>query len=728
MSNSNRESLGRTLVLPLRLVAFAAVLLFLLQAGEAQAGGTFNPSSVITLSDYNACAPANVTSVFTVPAGDMNFQVNVTFTPEEWYVASAADVPIGAIVGQLNSESTLSLLGTPCFQKLYPAFTMYNGTVDTSDELARAAPGPPDYNQPQDSAAWDVSPANGILDGADHYPVWLKDATLLGSLQPIARYIGVDAVHAPPNKIVLQFVVFAPGTCPPNAVCPAGYPSMTVLQDPTTVAPGSIGDFCTPLKSTNVTYGLSVDNPATGANEAGYVVRRNPIEAGTHTFRTYVRSYNNADDDPYENYLDTCPLAVNIDNPTLTNGTDGDGLDPVCDPLPDENTNLGDHDGDGYFNRQDNCPTVDNGLAEDNQADPDLDMIGTACDPHPDTADGGYLDTTEEATVDIVEVADCDGDGMPNTYELAHTCLDPLVDDADADADDDGASNIDEMDAETDPCVAGGGAGGTPTATASATATATVIVAAETTLAEDASAGDTEIIVEDATGFAEGDTIEIGTGDTKETNTISAIDDGTITLADPLEFDHAAGEAVVKVIPLIATPTSTAEVETCAPVFPGTYSGLVRIDGQPAASGYEVTASVGDLEWGSAIVSGGRYAMDIPNYMPSEPPCFEGGAITFTLNGMVCSPSPDWASGLHTVDLSCAPAASPTVPPPTEVPATPTTAPATPVKTPTVAPPSGGGGLLGSGPGLPLWTVALAGWAGLTIVAGLGTLVAVKRG
>ena len=85
MDNSNLRSVGSMLVLPLRLVAFAAVLLFLLQAGEAQAyGGTFNPDSQVELSDYDACAPANVTSIFDVPAGDMNFQVNVTFTPEEW--------------------------------------------------------------------------------------------------------------------------------------------------------------------------------------------------------------------------------------------------------------------------------------------------------------------------------------------------------------------------------------------------------------------------------------------------------------------------------------------------------------------------------------------------------------------------------------------------------------------------------------------------------------------
>jgi len=676
MSNSNLKSFGSTLVLPLRLVAFAAVLVFLMQAGKAQAAGSFNPSFDIELSDYNACATANVTSLFTIPDGDMNFQVNVTFTPEDWYVARSADIPIGATVGQLSSQSTLGLLSNPCNQLLQPNFTMQNATVDMSDELARAAP--PD--EPQDSAI--DNNGNGILDGAEHYPVWLKDDSVIGSLQPIFRSIGLDSVSAAGTNIVLQFVIFEPGTCLPNSPCPppAGYPSVTVLQDPTTVGPSAITDFCAPLASTNITYGLSLDNPGTaGVNESGYVVRRNPVLGGTYEFGGYARSYYNADGDPYENYLDSCPFAVNTEDPTATCGPDGDCLDSICDPAPSLKSptspgscsagSMPDYDQDCYPDPGDNCPLVANGIDKNsniigpnNQLDTDQDYIGDACDiggNGPFVPDGVALSLTDTTDVDVVEVEDCDGDGMASAYEVEHECLDPVVDDAADDADGDGVSNIDEMTAGTDPCVAETAGGETPTATATASPTATATV---------------------------------------------------------------EGSPTVEASP---TPTETVVVETCPPVFPGTYSGLVRVNGQPAASGYNVTASVGDLEWGSAIVSGGRYAMDIPDYMPSEPPCFEGGAITFTLDGMVCTPSPDWASGLHTVDLSCVPAASPTVTP-TEVPTTPT-APATPVKTPTVAPPSGGGGLLGSSSGLPLWGMALAGWVGLTIVAGLGTLVAVKR-
>jgi hypothetical protein len=93
---------------------------------------------------------------------------------------------------------------------------------------------------------------------------------------------------------------------------------------------------------------------------------------------------------------------------------------------------------------------------------------------------------------------------------------------------------------------------------------------------------------------------------------------------------------------------------------------------------------------------------------------------------MTCTPTAEWASGIQTVDLSCAPAAPAVTPTPTVTPEV--TPQVTPQVTPAKPPPSGAGGLSGSGPGLPLWAMALASWAGLTIVAGLGTLLAAKRG
>jgi hypothetical protein len=174
----------------------------------------------------------------------------------------------------------------------------------------------------------------------------------------------------------------------------------------------------------------------------------------------------------------------------------------------------------------------------------------------------------------------------------------------------------------------------------------------------------------------------------------------------------------------------------CFPPFPGLYNGRVFIDGKLAQDGYLVTAKIGDIKWASAVVSGGRYSMNIPDYLPTEPPCFSAGTIVFELDGMTCtaSASAEWASGgPYDVDLTCTPpaptatstpAATATVPPT----ATPTAKPsASPTATPAKLPPSGAGGFAGPSSGLPLWAMALAGWAGLTIVAGLGTLVAAKR-
>jgi Bacterial TSP3 repeat len=48
--------------------------------------------------------------------------------------------------------------------------------------------------------------------------------------------------------------------------------------------------------------------------------------------------------------------------------------------------------------------------------------------------------------------ADTDGDGLPDGYEAAYTCLDPGVDDALLDGDGDGLTNLQEYQGGSDPC------------------------------------------------------------------------------------------------------------------------------------------------------------------------------------------------------------------------------------------------------------------------------------
>jgi hypothetical protein len=160
--------------------------------------------------------------------------------------------------------------------------------------------------------------------------------------------------------------------------------------------------------------------------------------------------------------------------------------------------------------------------------------------------------------------------------------------------------------------------------------------------------------------------------------------------------------------------------EGCAPVIPATYNGLVRLNGVPAASGHEIIASIGGTEWGSAIVSGGRYAIDVPEKLPTGEPCFVGDTVAFFVDGAPCTPVVQkWSSGLHDVDLSCVTVATPTPAAPTPPPTSPTTtAPtATPAK-----PPSSGGGGLGGDQGVPLWALTLAGWGCLLVLGCVGVL------
>jgi len=657
------------------LVALVGVLALLVSPGSGAAATTFNPNAEICLGDCPSTEGDSddndsITSIFEVTPPDVNFEAILTFTPSEcegglpgFYVAADADVPDGTVVGELSSGATLGTVLDYCNHALDVEFTLLEATADVNNSFTDTGK--------IDDASWNGFDDVGGLDKAVvQYPGFLKNH--FPGVEPRARYFGKTFVSGGFDLwVILNFLVFEPGDCPSGYHCPEewGYGSATVLNDPTEPAStaSALGDFCTPLTSENTVLGTA----------DGYALRTNPPYESTCIFRSWSRGLPDADGDGFENDTDTCPYCDNTDtDPRATRGPDNDAIDACCDGVPSGNpdpdnacwpgsppgsTSL-DCDADNYANNADNCPQVKNGPVEKNIS--------------------GVGDQLDEDGDGIGDACDDDPDTIDGTRPTDTT----------------------EMPVEISGPAAPEEGTATPTAT---------VVAVDT---------DGDTVTDDVEELYGSDPEDADSMPEALAYDAATCSDGVDNDGDGLTDDDDPGCAVVEETP---TPTPTGEAEYCSPVFPGTYNGLVRIDGLPAASGYEVTASVGGVEWGSALVSGGRYAMDIPDHLPTAPPCFTGGTITFALDAMTCTPTEDWASGIHNVDLSCAPAAPPVTPTP-EVTPTPPPA-ATPPVTPTALPPSGAGGLSGSSPGLPLWALALAGCVGLMTVAGLGTLVTVKR-
>jgi len=154
----------------------------------------------------------------------------------------------------------------------------------------------------------------------------------------------------------------------------------------------------------------------------GYIDLYVTPKDGKHTFTVLSAGQRDADDDSYENSLDTCPLAPNTGNPreNISGDGDGDGLDVACDPNDDPAAGGGnsDEDGDGYANRQDNCPLKPNGQDLDNQEDDDFDQIGNACDTDP-LPNGALVPVTN--TIDV-SIGTGSGAGGPPSEEKCANC------------------------------------------------------------------------------------------------------------------------------------------------------------------------------------------------------------------------------------------------------------------------------------------------------------------
>jgi hypothetical protein len=121
-------------------------------------------------------------------------------------------------------------------------------------------------------------------------------------------------------------------------------------------------------------------------------------------------------------------------------------------------------------------------------------------------------------------------------------------------------------------------------------------------------------------------------------------------------FDYwsgaCSGDEADTTVYMNADKTCTAHFD-CAPIIPGTYNGSVLLNGSAAPDDTLVEGFINGVKWAQDTTSGGNYVFDMPGTLPTEPPCFEGGQITFYADGVICVPQVQWQSSLHAVDLTC---------------------------------------------------------------------------
>lgn len=468
-------------------------------------GPSFDPESSIELSSTTpggascepGCNPTHTTT-FNLISPDTNFGPSgaalVTFFPGQWCFATHSNdcstvdgsnnptgpaVPVGAIVGDVDSDTTLALqpippstsgFNTACNQTFPVEFPTF---VEAVPNDGAGGGGPTEF--PYDTTGT-IAPGtggdnlavmnqdannNGIIDGADKFPTFvseMSDPDGDGPKRPtfpIARYVGDQIVQG--TEVFLQTLIYAPGTFSDSTLgfpgapwdsfgISDGYQVLTILQNPLEFNLSTIGHFCTTLLSKTTTLGITLVNntsgtkcrlcTATASISVTRTLHRNGSatggigDSGTYIYRLTGqggRDFEAGGGDSYETAFDTCATKNNLDGDprtTISLGADFDSLDAACDPFPLVK-NL-DEDGDGVSNIQDNAPLCFNPA----QLDADISP-GTA------VPDGG------SPTDDFGDICEPDYDDDGNS-PLTFNCASPGAGD-----------DIDEC--GLDPTIANGG-------------------------------------------------------------------------------------------------------------------------------------------------------------------------------------------------------------------------------------------------------------------------------
>ena len=374
-----------------------AVLVLLPGGPSTTQATTFELTLDATVSDSTPGASADVIYDFQIHSPDALFADIVAFLPPEFGIATDADVPDGAIAGELRADVTLGLLNSSCTTALPVEMTLFEATTNVDDQWFGF------------DGFYDVD-GNGLVEFAQHYPPFLE--RLFPGVQPIQRMYGQALIVGFFNMV--NFLVFEPGT--PIPFLPRfdeslGYPTFAILNNPYgPLVINPISDFCSPLGTITTAFGVSQDNPEMPGDQGGYVLRTNPATDGTYVATSFVRSLWDADGDGIESNLDPCHYSPDTlwdpRDATTAGDADGDGLPATCDP--DDNSRNDDVDGDGFVNRLDLCPFV-----YDFAYDSDADDVGDACDREPyDPSDGGLSHRHAVCTTSLIVIG-AGGDPTP---------------------------------------------------------------------------------------------------------------------------------------------------------------------------------------------------------------------------------------------------------------------------------------------------------------------------